>query len=121
MDQAVHPTMTRRQGRHSSFQTLKDTGPTLRVVGLCSKLMVSEEALKVHSMVSVTPWKKDISSHGTMALEITARGKKKALTATLEGDHTTVSEAEFTTSVAQAVTGSISRSAFFLSSCRRRL
>ena len=42
-DQAVHLTMTRRQGRHSPFQTLKDTGPTLRVVGLCSKLMVSED------------------------------------------------------------------------------
>ena len=33
--------------------------------------------------------------------------------ATLEDDHATVSEAEVTGSVAQAVTGSISRSSFF--------
>ena len=82
--------------------------------------MVSEEALKAHSMVTATPRKSDTISQGTMALEITARGKKKASTATPDNDRTDVSEAEFTSSVAQAVTGSIIRSAFFLSACRRR-
>ena len=60
--------------------------------------MASEEALNAHSMVTAPPRKSDTISQSTIALEITARGKKKASTATPEDDLTDVSEAEFTSS-----------------------
>ena len=109
-DQAVHLTMIRRQEPHSSFQIVKGTGPTPRVVGSCSNLMVSEEDLKAHSVVTATLRKSDTVSEGTMALEVTANRKKKASTVTPEDDLTDVSDAELTIPVTQAVTGPIALS-----------